>query len=233
MQFLGKNTIKEKICDWLMIGMRSCIHCESFLVRKSLLCYFCESKLFSLSCSEGLYHHFEHQVSCFSLLSWERDQNIILNRLIPNLKGKRQRKAWSYFAKLIAYELSRQSPRTLGFSLNEELLIVPCPSRKKVNDHAFFLAQGLSEELKVPLVKTMEFGKFNSESKKMKRADRLAIQKLTLSKVESEKPLIHNKADITVLFVDDVITTGATLKAANLLHKEYKNFIAISLAFRR
>lgn len=212
---------------FLCLGTENCIHCGSLLVKPSLLCEYCEKILF-LQCS--LQNLWENEIKAkkfLSLFSWEQDQNLILNKLIMNLKGSKQERAYKYYGKLIAARLRTILP------IDDRLLICPCPSWSYQKDHAYYLAKALSDELGVSLGFPLLNGIKKAESKELSKSERLRNvgERFIINENFFEKFTKANETQI--LFVDDVITTGATLLAASEKLKDFKQIIGISLAFRR
>jgi predicted amidophosphoribosyltransferase len=162
-----------------------------------------------------------------SLFSWEQDQNLILNQLIMNLKGSKQERAYKYYGKIIATKLSAV------ISKADNWLICPCPSWNYQKDHAYYLAKALSEELGISLAFPLSNGIRKTESKELSKSERLnnVSERFIINNGFFEKFTGANETHI--LFVDDVITTGATLLAASEKLKDFKQIIGISLAFRR
>lgn len=208
-------------------GLSNCLHCGSFLVGNSLLCSYCEKILF-LQCSVNeLWKNEEQGIPYYSLFSWEQDKNLILNKLILNLKGAKQQKAYSYFGKIISKRLSKE------FSQNNKVLICPCPSWGENKDHAYFLAQEISMNMGFDMVKPLLNGIKKQESKQLSKVERIKNieERFIINDDFFEKFTQANHT--TIVFVDDVITTGATLLAASKKLKDFKQKIGVSLAFRR
>lgn len=211
----------------LCLGSENCIHCGSFLVKPSLLCEYCERILF-LQCSlQSLWENEIKGKKILSLFSWEQDHNLILNQLIMNLKGSKQESAYKYYGKIIATRLR------MAFPGGAKLVICPCPSWNHQKDHAYYLAKTISDELGVSLVFPLLNGIKKTESKDLSKAERLRNigERFIINDKFFEKFTKANETQI--LFIDDVITTGATLLAASEKLKDFKQIIGISLAFRR
>ena len=211
---------------WLWLGLTNCLHCDSYIVGSSMLCKYCETELFKVSCPEGIYKHKVSEIFCYSLFSWERDQNRILNKLMLALKGTKKKTAWKYFARIMAHEL------TPFFKAKEKIVVVPCPNFSESEDHAGLFAKYLAENLNYELKKTLKVN-LAGESKELNKKQRIQLLNGKYAKNHECIEKITDKQDTKVLFVDDVITTGATLLAAHEFHKEFKGFVAVSLAFRR
>lgn len=211
---------------FLELGLKNCIHCGSYLPRPSLLCTVCERNLFNLSGSKEMHEFHIQKYKCYSLFRWEKDRNKILNKLILNLKGPQQRQSWKYFADMIAEKLREFQ------ELKNNIIITYCPNYQDTWDHAGWFSYYLSKKMGVERLQTLKI-KTNNESKTMNKSERIALKEEKFEKIESVFEKITDIENTQVLFVDDVITTGATLLAASEKHKDFKEFIGLSLAFRR
>lgn len=155
-----------------------------------------------------------------SLLRWQRDRNRILNRLSIGLKGQWQEKAWNYYGERFLEEwLKSDFP---GVSA----VLVPCPAVKGTKDHAYLFAEALSRLTGIPLLNALERVDVK-EQKRMSREQRLGQvrNKFVL------RPQIDEKFS-QVYFVDDIITTGTTVQAAQILLQKLGRVKAISLIIR-
>lgn len=218
------NKLLNQILEY---GSLNCVHCGSFFVGKSMLCSYCEKVLF-LQCSvTKLWENEEEGVPFYSLFSWEQDKSVILNRLIMNLKGDKQARANQYFGKIISTRLKEM------ISANDKVLVCPCPSWSQNKDHAYYLATeisaGFMTDLKFPLLNGIK----KQESKNLSKSERMKNieQRFIINERFFEK--FTQPHQTTLLFVDDVITTRATLLAAREKLKDFKQIMGVSLAFRR
>lgn len=206
--------------DFLLIGMHTCLQCSSFSVRSSLLCLHCEQKLFSVACNSFELEREVKGISCLSLFRWQRDKNRILNRLSLALKGPLQEPAWNYYGERFLAEWQKTDfPGTSA-------AFVPCPTTTGIKDHAYLFAQALSQLTGLPLVEALK----RTDVKEQKRMSRVQRQdnigtKFILNRDISEK-FSH------IYFVDDIITTGTTVQAAEIHLKKFGHVKAISLIIR-
>lgn len=94
-------------------------------------------------------------------------------------------------------------------------VIVPIPSSKESDEErGFNHVEELFAELKLPIYKCLE-KKFNFKQSDLSKNERMKVEsKLLIKKGE----LLKNK---NVLLVDDIITTGSSLKAGINLIKKY------------
>lgn len=215
-----------KLKSYLYYGIKNCANCGSYRARESLLCYICEENLFKYSCPNGIHIHKINNITCYSLFLWERDQNKILNKLIIELKGTAKKDAWLFYARVMYYELVHLLKR------QDKLIIVPCPNFSQKDDHSALLAKGLSRFLDCEVIRGIHV-KSSLKSKELSKVERLNNLK---DRFEAKNEIIEKitgKDKINILFVDDVITTGATLLAMSDFYKEFQSIIGISLAFRR
>lgn len=209
------------LAEILSIGLNNCLQCGSFAVRKSMLCSSCEVSLFKNSFQSAEFSGEVHKIPCFGLFQWYRDRNRILNRLSLALKGGRQRKAWDHYAELFLLEWLKAE------AIPSSVVLVPCPSHKGGPDHAYWFAEALSRKTGIPLCNYLECVDVN-EQKKLSRQER---QRLISLKFRLKQDI--NEKFSRVYFVDDIITTGATVFAAHSLLKKLGPVKGIALLIRR
>lgn len=145
-------------------------------------------------------------------------ENPLIKNLIRALKGGVSRTTNQRLALLMA-ELLLQS----HIRLSENTIIVPAPARGSFHrDHAWFLASALSEVLGLPLQLAIERIS-DKEQKMLSKYEREHLHFRKVEKISQDRP---------ILFVDDLITTGSTVRAArNTLGKRHP-FLAISIGYQ-
>ncbi len=205
----------------LSIGLNNCLQCGSFASRSSLLCARCEANLFADALEPFYFSSEVRRVPCLSLFHWSRDRNRILNRLMLSLKGGFQQKAWAYYADRFLEEWF------LHEKIANSAVIVPCPSHNGEPDHAFLFADSLSKKTGIPLISCLE----HVSAKEQKRLSLHERQRQAGSKFRL-KEKVGEKFSY-VYFVDDIITSGTTVQAAQSLLKTIGHVKAISLTIRR
>ena len=171
-------------------------------------------------CSKNCYRA-EKKLPHFRLLDWHEDNHQLIKLLISSLKqgGPNfifKRLTLEMFSRFIYFDLwdKKTSP-----------IFIPAPSNSKTKeDHAFKLAEALNfyygAELKDCLKRDFSF-----DSQKLKSKN-----KRSLIEMKSVSLIPENRIFV---FVDDVLTTGATARAAFLALNKPKNFFIFSLVWRR
>lgn len=102
----------------------------------------------------------------------------------------------------------------------KETIIVPIPpSRAQENDHAYFLSLYLSKYLGFALRQPLVWEDKKKEQKKKTKEERKHIVLHLLDKTLDQK-------GSTILLIDDMATTGSTLRAAQSAFKSPINFYA-------
>lgn len=202
------------------IGTNTCLHCGSFGFRPSLLCWPCEDILFKTAINASEFVREVKQVPCLSLFKWQRDRNRILNRLSLALKGQRQQRAWDYYAQRFWQEwLKRELPKVSS-------VLIPCPAVNDTKDHAFLFTEAIAKATGIPVRRALKRADVKEQKKLSRNERRSSIEtKFVLSSDMSEK-FSH------VYFVDDIITTGSTIQAAQFHLKKLGHVKAISLIIR-
>ena len=159
------------------------------------------------------------------LYSWERDRNRILNRLSLALKGPKQSESWRYFAERFLQEWMKYEV------IEKNSIIVPCPAMEGKLDHAFLFARSISTITGIKLMPILE--RIDAkEQKQLTRVDRTRSSRAKYQiRLEYNEKFSQIKAK-TVYFVDDIVTTGSTIHAVEVLLKPIGRVKAIALIIR-
>ena len=156
-----------------------------------------------------------------SLFEWGSHNNYLMSNMVYALKQGGLVSANRKLAKLMAHKME--------FSNSKEIVIIPAPSGGG-QDHAYMLAHSLSQEFKGTLLDIFE-RKSEAKQKALSRRDRFNKDfKYKEGLGENEVRLrLKNKR---VVFVDDVLTTGATAKVAFEKVGKFSIFTASVLLYR-
>lgn len=158
---------------------------------------------------------------CFSLFNW-RVGDFTRKGLLHDFKGGGAPQRYRFFAE----ELVRKWTATTRLDLNAGLVIVPAPPKKsRAEDHAVLFAFEIARQLGAPVYNGLLRSNCESQ-KKRKRHERKNIR-LYLDRALSEA--LQKRS---VVFVDDVITTGATSQAAYNVLQPRQGFEVLTLAAR-
>jgi predicted amidophosphoribosyltransferase len=144
--------------------------------------------------------------------------------LIEDLKGKHMSEAWDFWARQVLQGLTEDKAITDHFirGKGRSPILVPAPSSANQIDHAFLFAQMLHRYTGWPMKSCLQKGTRVAQ----KHLDKWQRQSVEIT---ADEKISDGQA---VIFVDDVVTTGATAKAAYLALGRPKNFFVIALASR-
>ncbi len=168
----------------------------------------------------------------YSLIKWIPSESDFLSRLFLRLKGDQRKNLWSLLVALYVRELHNKNKFYL-FTANA--VIVSCPSKTERPDHAEQFAKALAIALSVPFIPLIKWNKRNINffQRRMNRKERLNFESEQHVKftINPELKELNNSVK-AYIFVDDVITTGATAMHAYMALKKPKNFMGLTLGYR-
>lgn len=157
----------------------------------------------------------EQSLSGRQLFDWYPDEDRLVSRLMMTLKQGKPEAAFTYYAEQFLLQ-SKQ------LSLKHNSVFVPC-AWKQQPDHASVFAHKLSEVFAIPVLDVLQW-KGAPHSQKTKRIWQRKEVEFELSEAAFGK---H------VIFIDDILTTGATAVAARKALKGCSGFEVWCLAHRR
>ena len=174
------------------------------------MCPFCK-KIFELELLRPKHHGFPFHLK--SLVVWTKENELFVRNLVSSFKGEHSKWLWDSMIKeyLVWNRIEAKA----------EAVIVPSPGRSNKVDHAYWFACALGRELDLPVCDSLVLHNQKRAQKGLKRKDR------TQREMRAKGELFQE-----VIFVDDVVTTGATARAAQKALKYPKSFTVLAFACR-
>lgn len=142
----------------------------------------------------------EHGFLTRWMFEWTIDADSVLGPVVHALKGGSRARAWEEIA-------SQWAARDLGLRPITRVF-VPCPSREGTRDHAFAFCEALANIWHAPVEDCLRIEGTRSSAQKRLNAQERARRVLTAKYF----PILRPGEVLT--FVDDVVTTGSTVRAA-------------------
>ncbi len=211
----SSEIMRQAIWKWIHQQGRCCLHCGSFFVTNSQFCQCCETDLWRKHPTTRAFELTATEIQAWALFDWFPDQDRKVSKLIISLKGGEPAVAFDFYARAFVARMPLAS-------LPSNAVLLPCPNSKG-RDHAANWAKALSKLLGIPVIQSLEFmpGHTSQKSK-------------TIS--ERQKIVFHATDHPThkhVIFIDDIVTTGATALAAKKALGRTQGFEVWCLAHRR
>lgn len=181
-----------------------CLNCGSFLPSDGCLCVECKSRL--CIWEKVLEDKSPRGLLVRTLYRWAPGRSDVLSKLVLWLKGPRQKEAWAYYAK----EMSRRYCEVLPSGV--KIYIVPAPARGDKKDHARFWAEGLGRALGAEVLPCLKKSQYASQ----RGSDRGTRALIEMELIEKYTDSVDFSSQVLWIFADDIVTTGATARAAHI-----------------
>ncbi|MGE3973031.1 MAG: ComF family protein [Bdellovibrionales bacterium] len=180
---------------------RHCAWCSRWSGHIDLYCERCWEKLFRERAPLAIHGSYNLPFPIYSLLQWNKE-SLQIGHLIRSLKGDWAEAVWSRLANRFSQEYC-----ALRGPISQDVLLVPAPAALAgARDHAFLWAEQLSRVFNTPLYNGLTRLSLGEQKKKT----RFERQKITMEDLQN----VPFAASKSFIFVDDLITTGATAHAA-------------------
>lgn len=202
---------KSKIFNYLHRWGRHCLHCGGYFVQESLFCKSCQEILWLRHSKTYLTYVDDIPVS--NLFIWEPDHDRQLSKLLKTLKTGALEKGFKYYAQEF---LMKENPH-----IPENSVFIPCPGQRP--DHAWVLARQFSLLLDVDLQDILLAERGEGGHQKSKNKNERSERRFSCQKTMAHK---H------VIFIDDIVTTGSTVRAAKQAIGPCQSFQVWALAQR-
>ncbi len=204
----------ELTAKFLRVGSHFCPNCDHFWTEESLWCSHCQG-LFKLQPLEAVELPF---CRLHYWIDWRPETKIgsVWARYLRLLKYERNPQAWTWLAK----EFVKRMKSAVDFP---QVVFTAAPSRHS-RDHAHHFASGLAAASGAEFVPSAF------------RLVDFSPQKEKSSKERSQRSLLLIRplpAAKTLIFVDDVLSTGSTALAAHQALGNPNDFHVWTLAYRR
>lgn len=194
------------------MGVHTCSYCSSFWRVDGLLCEACTTKLRNLIRPQLACGGYE--MPTYALFDWRGEP--LLNALFSAMKGG----GFASTHELLATWFLMKTE--VGV---QDWVLVPSPPRQLgLLDHAHTFAGALSEHLKIPVVSALQrHDGVEQKSRSIKERSTLDLN-LTIDKhwIKSKK----------TIFVDDIVTTGSTARAAYIALDRPSGFMVWTIGCR-
>jgi predicted amidophosphoribosyltransferase len=202
--------------------LRCCAHCGYWEIGYSnIFCNECESGLLSqiFIRQNQKAKHFQH----FYLLDWfKNDNGSIVHSLIYALKNGEIIEVFSW--------LSEQFFKSEIGSIYKRPVFIPAPSKYGYADHAMEWAQALAGSYQGQYLDL--FLRTNVREQKRKNIQERKKSNIIINPIYEEYYLEYLDDFSHVVFVDDLLTTGATAENAYGYLNEIGNFTCLTVAYR-
>lgn len=184
-----------------------CVRCSSLRVEVSFFCSICEEEFLfrRLDIHERAIDFKNQKTSAKYLIRWRSGESDCLSEVVYLLKSGLSLVAWKYYSNILAKLIDIQSDK-------EKTFLVPVPSRAKRGSayHTQYFSQFLSQFLGYPVLKCLKSDGFLQSQKSLNLHDRAGAkfefcEEFTSSVYAAQR----------IIFVDDIITSGSTLKACH------------------
>lgn len=218
----------KKIRFWFYrLWIVDCVGCGSLVVHPRGLCLVCEYKILELYLNpvhqpeklEKSELHFRY------LLRWVPGASDILSRYVYLLKSSWAEPLWHEIAR---YFISQKS-------VSKKTIFVPIPSQKK-RCHSQYFAQALAEQSGGTVMTLLKIDDSDEIEQKAKSREQRHKIRFSLNEEFTEQINQMQGLYLSLIIVDDVITTGASFEAAYNVLKTAKlcpKDIELWTAFRR
>ena len=195
-------TKRRRLDRWLS-WLRVCAVCSSAFPPIDYLCEACWRDLDRIRNRGPWLAQPGYPFPVYSLLTWTRENDAIVRPLIYGLKGGYQLQAYEKLSQLLSHERNLKPNQLKPFFLHP-------PARTERADHSEVLASLFAESWKTDICK-LETDDSERSQKQLTRSERATRRfEEVIGRARYEDPAAPR------IFVDDVITTGATAIAAYL-----------------
>ena len=201
--------------------LRNCSICHLSLSPINWLCTRCWKKIKSLYLLPQDMIRKQEEFTHIRLFDWNKENDFFIRLFLNSLK----KGGPSFIFNQIVWDFLHRIVQVLPFP--KKAVLIPAPTRSQVHlrDHAFCLASSFSyfsgAPIKNPLIWLSPLGKEQKQKVKWERKKRFFYVK---------ENFIRNKE--VIIFIDDILTTGATAQAAWKALGEPEQFLALTLAWR-
>jgi predicted amidophosphoribosyltransferase len=213
-------TRKQMLKALIQEALSCCLGCGRFSKSSSSFCGDCETAL-TVFCVHGPESIFLEgkTVQINSLFHWIEDESRPISKLVMSIKGGQSLFPTQYWAEKMAIQWA------LGKTVSqaEQWVVVAPPRHQRAKlDHGYWLAKGVSRALGLPMFDALE-NKASSRQKEVNKSQRMQAHVVCHEKISQ---------DMSVLFVDDVMTTGATAIQSYKALQRPSHFEILTLARR-
>lgn len=222
--------------DYLKEHLRVCANCgRGTFLRSSKIDLYCDHCWKKIKAEFRFNEASDYPFQAFSLLIWNKEISLVEN-LIYSLKEGMLPSAFDAFAERFYFERIQK----LGIiDATDSLLVIPPSRRDRKKDHAYAWGEALSKVSKIQISSPFEFDTRETDGESSVRSKlkiKIRPQK-QLSKTERFARQFKLKQErlqlpAKVIFVDDLITSGATALAAYKALKSPVNFEVWTIARR-
>jgi predicted amidophosphoribosyltransferase len=201
-----------------------CIHCGSFFVKAHLFCDICFSTQLAPHLELKIQNIDDRAKHAF-LIDWVPGQSDLISEMVYRFKSDKAAMAWSYYSELFAYQFSEL------IDVSKFDAFVPLPGSSEDSVHATLFAKNLSQIFGLPVLNCLSKPRLG-ESQKVKTAKERNDQSTRTPIEKLEQFTYDDVANLKLIYVDDIMTTGATFKRSREALQSKNHSVLATLFFR-
>ncbi len=229
-----KQIEKSPIWNWF----KNCAVCGAVYPPIKILCSYCTQRLKNLYIKPQYMIRLQSSFFHVRLIDWTSKNQLFIRLLLKNLKGTNDSLLFEILAQEFCFRIRQLESIQRLFPYQ----IIPCPAapqdrslwdillQKKtsplndIKDHSFYWAQALSQKIKYPVENILAHPPYYSLQKHKDLYNR-----------QGRKFILNNKVSPhqNYIFTDDIVTSGATAKAAYRALGKPSSFMVWSIFWKK